>query len=204
VWCKICSVEKQRISADYASLNISILSQCLVITPPQASLTMKLNNAEVNYMYQQIWFFSWWEKSLQLQTLPNTWRTGNLAPFKDRAFQRHIHQIKSVTLQNHGTDKCFLSKLYFQFIYHLILTWFDHRSQTQISHSTHTTINMPKCKCCIEVRFWKNGLRTDFQKQLKFSSTLIHFPNPLRPILFLTLQALHSLCVHFLPHTGSM
>lgn len=46
-------------------------------------------------------------------------------------------------------------------------------------------------------------MRTDFQKQLKFSSTLIYFPNPLRPMLFLTMQALHRLCVHFLPHIGS-
>lgn len=63
---------------------------------------------------------------------------------------------------------------------------------------------MLKCKYCIQTRPWKNWLRgeQDFQKQLEFSSTQINFPNPLKPILFLTLQALHSLCIHFLPHTG--
>jgi len=46
------------------------------------------------------------------------------------------------------------------------------------------------------------GLRRQkkFQKKLKYSSTLIYFPNPLRPILFLTPHALHSLYSFPSPH----
>lgn len=55
-----------RIHADYASLNISTLSQCLVITPPQASQAIKLNDTKVNYEYQQTLFFPWQERSTTL------------------------------------------------------------------------------------------------------------------------------------------
>lgn len=91
----------------------------------------------------------------------------------------------------------------YTFISFSVLLWLDHSSQTSIITS-QTTIDMLKCKYCIQTRSWKNWLRgeQDFQKHLDFRSTQTNFPNPLKPILFLTLQALHSLCIHFLPHTG--
>lgn len=106
--------------------------------------------------------------------------------------------FKSTTLQNMPQDKCFLSKFHWQVIFHLTLTW----SQQLIT--SQTTTNMLKCKYFIQTRSWKNWLRgeQDFQKQLEFSTTQINFPNPLKPILFSILQAFHSLCIHFLPHTG--
>lgn len=111
--------------------------------------------------------------------------------------------FKSTTLQNMAKDKCFLSKYHFQFIFCLTLTWSQQADFNQLITS-QTTINMLKCKYCIQTRSWKTWLRgeQDFQKQLEFSSTQINFPNPLKAILFLILQALHSLCIHSLPHTG--
>lgn len=135
-------------------------------------------------------------KNLQLQT----WRAGHLELFKDKTLQ---NTFKSTTLQNMAQGECFLSKSDLQFIFCLTLTWSQQSDYNQLITS-QSTINMLKCQYCIQTRSWKNWLRReqDFHKQCKFSSTQTNFPNPWKPILFWILQALHSLCIHFLPHTG--
>lgn len=120
-----------------------------------------------------------------------------LGPVQEENISKTQKHFKSTTLQ----DKCFLSK--FQFIFCLALIWSQKPDFNQLITS-QTTINMLKSKYYIQTRSWKNWLsgEQDLQKQLELSSTQINFLNPLKPILFLILQALHSLCTHFLPHTG--
>lgn len=142
----------------------------------------------------QIWFFSWWGKNLQLQTLPN---------MKDRTLGPV--QGENISKTHSKAPLCKTSAFWASFssFFCLTLIWSQKPNFNQLITS-QTTTNMLKCKYYIQTRSWKNWLsrEQDLQKQLELSSIQINFLNPLKPILFLILQALHSLCTHFLPHTG--
>lgn len=155
---------------------------------------MKLNNAEASYTYQQIWFFSWWEKSLQFQTLPNTWRTGNLVLFKDITFQRH-----SLDQECDSAHAFWASHTFSSFT---ILLWLDSITEVRLKSVTQVKL-LEICwnaNIVLKLGLEKNGLRWEQTFKSSSSWAVLWYTSP---ILwdFLTLQALHSRCVRFLSHT---
>lgn len=122
------------------------------------------------------------EESCNFKTWPNTWRVGNLKSSALEWCQRHS--------PDHAFAKwlpwCLLTKLYFQFNYHL-----THRSQAQIR----------PLKICIQARPWKKRKGLKWEQTFKSSSSLADLlPQSFRLIIFLTVWALHSLCSFPSPH----